>query len=120
MDISTLKSHGAPDTLRLSDLKSHDEIQRTQRENDPEYAAEADRVALADAVSVAVVHYRTAHRLTQTEFAKKLGWKQPHVARLERGDITPSLESIQRLARAGVIEVHIQQTDTVVRELALA
>ena len=107
-------------TMRLSDLKDHDAIVRERRETDPEYAAEADRLALADAVSLAVVRYRGERGLTQTAFGAMLGWKQPHVARLERGDVVPSIETLQRLAHAGVLEVHIEHRRTYVRELATA
>lgn len=106
--------------MKLSDLTPHDDVQRTRRAHDPAYAAESDRLALAEAVSIAVVHYRAECGLSQTAFAARLGWKQPHVARLERGDVTPSLESLQRLAHAGVIEVHVERDGTRVRELATA
>lgn len=104
--------------MKLSDLNDHDRLARERRVADPAYAAEADRLALADAVSFAVVAYRAGHGLTQTAFATKLGWKQSQVARLERGDVTPSVQTLQRLARAGVLEVHLEQKGTVVRELA--
>ncbi|SDS03517.1 Helix-turn-helix [Brevibacterium sandarakinum] len=106
--------------MKLSDLKSHGEIVRERRETDSEYAAEADRLALANEVSLAVVHYRSEQELTQTAFGVMLGWRQPHVARLEGGDVAPSIETLERLARAGVIEVHIEQQRTYVRELATA
>lgn len=85
--------------MKLSDLKSHDTIVRERRETDLEYAATTERLKLADAVSQAVVHYRSRHNLTQTAFGSLLGWKQPRVARLERGDIAPSIETLQRLKR---------------------
>lgn len=106
--------------MKLSDLTSHDAIVAERRQTDPEYAAEADRLVLAEAVSRAVVRYRAEHDLTQTAFGAMLGWKQPHVARLERADVAPSIETLQRLAHAGVIEVHIEQQRTYVRELATA
>ena len=102
--------------MKLSDLKTHDEVKLCRRENDPEYAAQADRLALADAVSAAIVQYRAEYGLTQAALASKLGWKQPQVARLERGDVTPSLESLQRLARAGCLEVRLGRTGTEIRE----
>ncbi|MGV2903204.1 helix-turn-helix domain-containing protein [Microbacterium sp. AGC62] len=101
--------------MNLSDLQDHQAVRDARRASDPEYAAEAARTKLADDVSVAVVRYREEHRLSQTEFARRLGWKQPHVARLERGDVTPSLESLQRLARAGVIEVQVKRQGTIVK-----
>lgn len=91
--------------MKLSELTSHSQIARERRESDPEYAAETDRLALANAVSLAVVGYRSEHDLTQTDFGRLLGWAQPQVARLECGDVLPSIDTLECLARAGVIEV---------------
>lgn len=102
--------------MKLSELKSHRAIADRRRQTDPEYAALGDELDLADAISQAVVHYRVERKLTQTAFGHMLGWKQPHVARLERGDVQPSIETLQRLARAGVVEVHIDQQQTIVRK----
>jgi ribosome-binding protein aMBF1 (putative translation factor) len=66
---------------------------------DPEFRAVWERSALARAVAIAVVGYRAKHRLTQTQLAQRLGVRQPHVARLELGEHTPSLEMLQRLSR---------------------
>ncbi len=65
----------------------------------PDFRREWERSALARAVAVAVVSYRTKRRLTQTQLARKLGVRQPHVARLETGEHTPTLEMLQRLSR---------------------
>ncbi len=100
--------------MKISELKSHREMERERYAGDPAYAAEVDRLAVASAVGAAVVGYRAEHDLTQSAFAQMMGWKQQHVARLERGDITPSLESLQRLARAGVIQVRLEQEETFV------
>lgn len=100
--------------MKVSELKSHDQVHQQRYTSDPAYAAEVDHLELANAASVAVVAYRAERQLSQSAFAAMLGWGQPRVARLERGDVTPSLESLQRLARAGVIEVHIKQSGTVV------
>lgn len=106
--------------MKLSNLKSHDEVHARRLERDPVYAAETARLDLAHAVSVAVVKYRTERGRTQRAFAAKMGWKQPQVARLERGDVTPSWETLERLARAEVLEVHLDRLGTAVRELASA
>ncbi len=66
---------------------------------DPEFRAEWERSALARAVAIAVVGYRAKHRLTQAQLAQRLGVRQPHVARLELGEHTPSIEMLQRLSR---------------------
>jgi ribosome-binding protein aMBF1 (putative translation factor) len=74
------------------------DVLREHLEN-PDFRAEWERTALARAVALAVVGYRAKHRLTQTRLAQKLGVRQPHVARLEMGEHTPSLEMLQRLSR---------------------
>lgn len=91
--------------MKLSELKSHREVVRERQESDPEYAAELDRLALASAVSVAIVDYRGEQDLTQAQFGRQLGLTQSQVARLERGDAPPSIETLERLASAGVIYV---------------
>ncbi|WIY83560.1 helix-turn-helix transcriptional regulator [Propionimicrobium sp. PCR01-08-3] len=106
--------------MKVSDLRRHEDVREGRVAKDRAYAVEADRLALAGAVSVAVVRYRSECGLTQTAFAAEMGWKQPQVARLERGDVTPSWETLERLARAGVIEVHLGRQGTIVRELASA
>lgn len=47
-----------------------------------------------------MLRYRTEHGLTQTEFGRLIGMRQPHVARLESGDHEPSLSTLVRLAAA--------------------
>lgn len=103
-----------------SNTINHNDVRNNRRISDGEYRAELERTALADAISLAVLHYRVVRDLTQTQFAEQLGWKQPHVARLEAAEHTPSFESIQRLAKAGVIEVKVDREGTQVRELASA
>jgi DNA-binding XRE family transcriptional regulator len=57
-----------------------------------------------------LVAYRAAHGLSQAALAQRLGWAQPHVARLEAGVHTPSLASLDRLARRLGIEVTVRAT----------
>ena len=45
-----------------------------------------------------VVAYRAEHGLSQSALAKLLGMAQPGVARLESGDHTPTIETLQRLS----------------------
>lgn len=106
--------------MKWSELTSHEELSSERKKRDPAHAAEARSSALAGAISVAVVRYRVEHELTQTNLGKLLGWKQPQVARLERGDVTPSWETLDRLARARIIEVHLDKDGTSVHELTTA
>lgn len=66
----------------------------------PEFRSNWEQSALARAVAIAIVDYRSKHQLTQTLLARRLGVRQPHVARLETGEHTPSLEMLQRLSGA--------------------
>ncbi len=60
------------------------------------YADMEDEFALAKAV----ISARSRAGLTQTELARKMGTTQPVVARMEGGQVQPSLRTLQRLAQA--------------------
>lgn len=66
---------------------------------DPEIRAEWERTALARAVAIEVIRYRSEHDLTQTGLARLLGMKQPQVCRLEIGEVNPSIDTLVRLAQ---------------------
>lgn len=95
--------------MRLSDLKTTDEL-LTEHLVDPGFRAVWGRTAIARAVALRLVRYRTDHGISQRDLAKLLDMKQPQVARLERGDVNPGLETLMRLAGAldieFVIDVH--------------
>src|SRR5699024_6785567 len=91
--------------MKLSELKSHREVVRERQESDPKYAAESERLALASAVSVAIVDYLGEHDLTQAELSQQFGSSQPQVAQIERADATPLIEALEPPASAGIIDV---------------
>jgi ribosome-binding protein aMBF1 (putative translation factor) len=95
--------------MRISDLRRHDEVVADHL-RDPAYRAEHDRTALARAVAIEVVRYRAEHRLSQRALAQLLAMKQPAIARLEAGDVTPSLDTLARLSRHLGIEFHVDIT----------
>ena len=74
---------------------------------DPAFRAEWERTALARAVALRLVRYRAEQDLSQRGLAERLGMTQPQVARLERGDVNPTLETLMRLAGALEIEFTI-------------
>lgn len=84
--------------MKLSEMKTNDELIAEQLRTDPEFRAEWERTALARAVAVAIVRYRTRRKLSQRALAERLGMKQPQVARLELGEVNPSMETLMRLA----------------------
>jgi transcriptional regulator with XRE-family HTH domain len=97
--------------MKLSDMKTTDELIAEQLA-DPAFRAEWERTALARAVALRLVRYRADLDLSQRELAKLLELKQPQVARLERGDVNPTLETLMRLAGALEIEFTIDVRPT--------
>lgn len=95
--------------VKLSELRDHREVLEEQLA-DPEFQEEWDRTALARTVAERLVAYRAERGLTQTALARRLGMKQPAVARLESGDHTPSLDTLWRLASRLGVEFHIDVT----------
>ena len=93
--------------MKLSDLKTNDGLIAEQLHSDPEFRAEWERTALARAVAVAIVRYRAKHDLTQRELADRLGMKQPQVARLELGEVNPSMDTLLRISARLTIEFTI-------------
>ena len=90
-------------------LKRHEEV-LAEHLKDPEFRAEWERTQLAHAVALRLIAYRVEHGLTQTDLARRVGLKQPAIARLEAGDHEPSLATLSRLSRGLGIEFHIDIT----------
>jgi ribosome-binding protein aMBF1 (putative translation factor) len=93
--------------MKLSETKTNDELIAEQLRTDPAFRAEWERTALARAVAVAVVHYRAERDLSQRDLAERLGMKQPQVARLELGEVNPSMDTLMRVASRLGIEITI-------------
>lgn len=89
--------------LSLSDLKTVDEVLAEHLE-DPEFRREWNRTALARAVGIRLLRYRAKFDLSQNELAKKVGVKQPAIARLEAGEKNPTWETLARLSETLGIE----------------
>jgi transcriptional regulator with XRE-family HTH domain len=93
--------------MKLSDLKTNDELIAAQLGADPAFRAEWERSAFGRAVAVAIVRYRAQHDLSQRDLAKRLGMKQPQVARLELGEVNPSIDTLMRISSQLGIEFTI-------------
>jgi transcriptional regulator with XRE-family HTH domain len=65
---------------------------------------------VARAVASRLVEYRVEHALSQAAVARRLGMKQPAVARLEAGGHNPSFDTLARLSSVLGIEFHIVVT----------
>jgi transcriptional regulator with XRE-family HTH domain len=93
--------------MRLSDLKSNDDIIAEELDRDPEFAAIWKRTALARAVATTIVRYRGEHQLSQRDLALVVGMTQPQIARIELGETNPSIETLMRLSSKLGIEFTI-------------
>jgi ribosome-binding protein aMBF1 (putative translation factor) len=88
------------------ELISADEIHE-QNMRDLDYRREHERTRIANDVAIRVIQYRADHGLSQSELARKLGMKQPNVARLESGDHEPSLSTLARLSEVLDLDLSI-------------
>jgi ribosome-binding protein aMBF1 (putative translation factor) len=93
--------------MKLSDLKPLDQAIEEHRE-DPEFRAAWDSTAFARDVANRVAQYRTEHGLSQRELAAIVGLVQPQIARLERAEHQPSLETLAKLTRATGLEFRFE------------
>jgi transcriptional regulator with XRE-family HTH domain len=92
--------------MKLSDLKTSEQVLAKEL-RDPEFQREWDRTAVARAVALKVLTYRTDHGLSQRALAKKLDMTQPQLARLEAGEHNPTIDTLARLAQTLDIEFAI-------------
>lgn len=67
--------------------------------SDPKVKREYDRLAPRYAVISELIAARLKKGLTQADVAEKLGTRQSAIARLEGGNVNPSLDFLQKLAQ---------------------
>lgn len=103
--------------MKLTEMLTCEQVLAEEMEA-PEFRAEWERTRFAHEVAMKVIQYRVDHNLTQSALARKLGMRQPHVARLEAGDHEPSLTTLRRLAQRLGMSFHIDITPNSVSELS--
>ena len=54
---------------------------------------------IKDIIANNLIELRKKHRLTQNEFANKLNYSDNTVSRWERGEITPSIETLEKISQ---------------------
>ena len=92
--------------MKLTDLKTSKQV-LTEDLRDPAFRREWDRTAVARAVALKVLTYRTERGLSQRALAKKLSMTQPQLARLEAGEHNPTIDTLARLAQTLDVEFAI-------------
>jgi ribosome-binding protein aMBF1 (putative translation factor) len=93
--------------MKRSELKSLDQVVAEHRQ-DVEFRALWDSAAFAREVANRVVRYRTEKGLSQRDLAAMVDMVQPQIARLERAEHQPSVETLVKLSRAIGLEFHLQ------------
>jgi DNA-binding XRE family transcriptional regulator len=89
------------------DAKTHEELLGAELAADPEFAAEWERLALARAVAVGLIGFRSDNDLSQRELAELLSVSQPRVVELESGEKNPQIETLLKIAAATGLEFAI-------------
>jgi DNA-binding XRE family transcriptional regulator len=70
---------------------------------------EFDKLAPRYGVISELIAARIKYKMTQADVAKKVGTKQSSIARLESGNINPSLEFLQKVAQVMGLSVHLSK-----------
>lgn len=78
---------------KLSDLKR-------RWIGDPEFRLAYEEADVEYRVVEALIEARSRARLSQTELAKRIGTTQSAIARLESGQISPTISTLKRYATA--------------------
>jgi ribosome-binding protein aMBF1 (putative translation factor) len=94
-------------TKRTTKRRSWESIKRTKAKSDERrraYREARDAFELAERVREA----REGLGMTQLELAKRISSTQPAIARLEAGGVTPSLETLRRIASALDLELVVE------------
>lgn len=58
---------------------------------------------------------RTRHRVSQVSLARRAGTSQRHISRIERGEVSPSVDTLARLLAMVGEELRLETTPTVHR-----
>lgn len=75
---------------------------------DQEVKKEYDKLERRYALIEKVVEARIKRKMTQAQLAKKVGTKQSAIARLESGNVNPSLNFMERIAVALGLKLNIE------------
>lgn len=76
------------------------EVWEKEALKNPRLKAEYDRLEPEFAVIRAMIETRVKRNLTQAELAERLGTTQSAISRLEKGNISPTVSFLQKLADA--------------------
>ena len=79
----------------MSDLQKYLEKQM----EDPEFRAEHEATRVEFEVTRALIEARVSMNMTQKELAERSGIRQSNISRIENGTCSPTIATLQSLAR---------------------
>jgi len=88
----------------MSDLKRYLEKQL----KDPEFSAEWERQRPEREYIKAIIAARMEQNLTQAELARKTGIRQSNISRIENGNCSPTVATLQQIADGIGKKLHIE------------
>lgn len=78
----------------MSDFRNH----LNRQLQDPEFAAEYEQLRPEYEAIRAVIAARIENNITQEELAQRTGIRQSNISRIESGAVSPTIETLARLA----------------------
>ena len=74
----------------------------------PKFRKEYEKANAEFSIIEALIHARTAAKLSQAEVARRIGTTQSAIARLEGGNVAPTIPTLRRYAEATGTKLHIE------------
>lgn len=75
---------------------------------DPKFRKEYEKADAEFSIIEALIHARAAAKLSQAEVARRIGTTQSAIARLEAGNVAPTIPTLRRYAEATGTKLHIE------------
>lgn len=105
--------------MKLSSMRTVDQVVEENRRQDPEFREQWDRTAFAREVAITVVRYRAEHGMSQRDLAAATALAQPAIARLEKAEHQPSLDTLAKLSIGTGLEFRVGVTRGAIELLAV-
>jgi predicted transcriptional regulator len=74
----------------------------------PKFRKEYEKADAEFSIVEALIHARAAAKLSQAEVARRIGTTQSAIARLEAGNVAPTIPTLRRYAEATGTKLHIE------------
>jgi ribosome-binding protein aMBF1 (putative translation factor) len=79
--------------------------------HDPKFKREYEKADADYAIVEALIRARTTAKLSQNQIAKRIGTTQSAIARLEGGNVAPTISTLRRYAEATGTRLQIELVD---------